>query len=251
MVGILTDITKCVGCQKCVQACQKENNCLPEKPEHKAKPEELFDTRWTSIIQKPNQHFIRKQCRHCLKPACVSSCPVTAMTESPEGPVIYNKKKCIGCRYCMIACPYGIPKYEWDSLAPAIKKCTLCSHRIVKGKEPACTEICPEKATIFGKREELIKEAKGRIKNNPKKYIPNVIGEYEIGGTSVLYLSDIPLDFLGFKTKMGKVSPADVSWNTIKLTPAIAGGMAFSMSALHWLIGRRIKIQKSKQRKRK
>ncbi len=249
MVGILTDITKCVGCQKCVSACRNENGCSPLRPEHKAKPEELFNTRWTSIVQKPKQHFIRKQCRHCLEPACVAVCPVGAMTKSQEGPVIYNKSLCIGCRYCMMACPYGIPRYEWDHLAPGITKCILCYHRIKKGKEPACTEICPEKATIFGKRKEILAEAKKRIKENQGMYVPQVIGEHEIGGTSVIYLSDIPLDFLTFNNEMGNLPPSDLSWKALKLTPAIAGGVVFSMAGLKWIIQRRITIQKNSKGK--
>lgn len=251
MVCILTDITKCVGCQKCIKACQEENNCSPERPGHKARQEELFYTRWTTIVQKPDQHFIRKQCRHCLEPACVSVCPVAAMSKSPEGPVIYNKGRCIGCRYCMIACPYGIPRYEWDSLAPGITKCSMCYHRIKDGREPACTEICPEKATIFGKRKKILSEAKKRIKENPGKYFPQVIGEHEIGGTSVIYLSDIPLDFLTYKSEMGNLPPTDLSWKTLKLTPAIAGGVVFSMAGIQWIIQRRITIQKNKEGKKK
>ncbi len=250
MVGILTDITKCVGCQKCIKACQNENECPPERPEHKARQGELFNTRWTTIIQKPGQHFVRRLCRHCEEPACVSVCPVAAMTKSPEGPVIYDKSRCMGCRYCMIACPYGIPRYDWDSLAPGVSKCIMCYHRIKKGSEPACTEACPEEATIFGKREELLAEAKRRIKDYPDKYIPTVFGEHEVGGTSVLYISDIPLDFLKFKSDMGKEPPSELSWKALKLTPTIAGGVVFSMAGIRWIIQRRIEIQKNRDKEK-
>jgi formate dehydrogenase iron-sulfur subunit len=243
MIGILTDITKCIGCEKCVQACQKENNCNPELPEHKAKPEELFSTRWTSIITQPQQHFIRRQCRHCVDPACVNVCPVGAMIKSHSGAVLYNKKKCIGCRYCMMACPYGIPRSEWESRAPGIKKCTLCHHRITKNQQPACTEICPENATIFGERADLIKKAKSRISQNTKKYKNHIYGEFEVGGTHILYISDIPLNFLGFKQAIGTDSMPSLSWKGIKLTPIIAGTVVTAMVSIRWIIKRRMQLQ--------
>ncbi|MFC1585388.1 4Fe-4S dicluster domain-containing protein [Fibrobacterota bacterium] len=242
MTGILTDITRCVGCEKCVNACQKENHCKPERPEHKRRPGELFDTRWTSIVQRPEQHFVRRQCRHCLHPACVSACPVGAMSRSVEGPVIYNKKRCIGCRYCMMACPYGIPRYEWDSLAPGVTKCIFCYHRVTRGKEPACTEACPEKATIFGDRKALLKEAKQRIQQNPGTYLPEVIGEHEAGGTSVLYLSDIKLDFLLFNHHMGNGPIPQISLKTLSAMPAAAGGICAVLAGIRWIIARRMRI---------
>ncbi len=248
MYGILTDITKCVGCEKCIHACQKENKCAPELPAHKANPEELFYTRWTSIIQKPQQHFVRKQCRHCLEPACVSVCPVGALMKSSEGPVTYDKGKCIGCRYCMMACPYGIPRYEWDSRAPAITKCTLCAHRLKEGKKPACTEACPEKATIFGKRKELLQEAKKRIKDKAKVYLPRVFGESEVGGTSILYVSDIDLSFLGFKKDLGNTALPGVSWKALRQTPLIAGTVLATMTGLQWIIGRRNTLRAQKRK---
>jgi len=239
--GILTDVTRCVGCQKCVKACQQENKCLSESPDQKSRPEELFNTRWTSIIRRPQQHFVRRQCRHCLDPACVSVCPVGAMIKTDTGPVVYDKSKCIGCRYC-------IPRYEWESLAPGVAKCTMCAHRLKDGKQPACTEACPEKATIFGKRDELLKEAKKRIKKYGNLYLSRVFGETEVGGASVLYVSDVDLSFLGFKKDLGSKSLPGVSWQALRQTPLIAGTVVAVMTGLEWIIGRRIKLQAEKKK---
>lgn len=253
MVGILTDITKCVGCRKCVSACQSENRCAPEMPMQKAFPEKLFHTRWTSVLQKMDQksqpRFVRKHCRHCLHPSCVSVCPVGALKITKEGHVLYDKGICLGCRYCLLACPYGIPRYEWNSRIPAVTKCTLCFSRIAEGKEPACTEACPEKATIFGKRDDLIQEAKKRIRDNPDRYIDKVYGEHELGGTSVLYISDIELDFLGLDGNFSEKPMPELTWNILKQTPAIAGVMGVSMSFFYWFTRRKRTVVKTEKKK--
>lgn len=242
MKAILTDITMCVGCRRCVSACRKENVKQAETLELKAKPAELGDTRWTTIVQKPQQHFVRKHCRHCLNPACVAVCPVGALTKSNLGPILYNKRRCIGCRYCMMACPFSIPRYQWSSLVPGITKCTMCHHRIKEGKETACTEACLEKATIFGDRKSLLKEARKRIAANKQGYLPIIVGEKGFGGTGVLYVTDISLDFLTYHKNLTDHSPVELSWNTLKLTPVIAGGVAVTMTGIQWLIQRRMKL---------
>ena len=124
--AILTDITKCIGCLKCVSACKESNKLEMDVPRVWQKKDGLSAENWTSIIQKPDKHFIRKQCRHCLEPACASVCPVGALHKTEEGAVVYDKEKCIGCRYCMMACPYGIPRYDWDEPVPYVRKCILC-----------------------------------------------------------------------------------------------------------------------------
>jgi formate dehydrogenase iron-sulfur subunit len=250
MIGILTDTTKCVGCEKCVHACQSVNKCAPERPEQKARPGELFDTRWTTIVGRTgteSPRFVRRHCRHCLNPACVSVCPVGAMQKTAEGPVIYRKNRCIGCRYCMLACPFGIPRSEWESLAPSIRKCTFCFERTLHGGKPACTEACPEGATIFGSREELLLEARKRIADNPGKYIDRIYGETDFGGTSVLYLSDISLDFLSFDRAAGDKPAPDLSWGFLKETPVISGAVGLSMAFLYWLWRRRAKVAEEKK----
>ncbi|MEW5946168.1 MAG: 4Fe-4S dicluster domain-containing protein, partial [bacterium] len=191
--AILTDVTKCIGCEKCVEACKTANNLGPDVPLRDANPDGLSATRWTSIISMPGKRYVRKHCRHCLEPACVSACPVGALRKTKEGPVIYDAGRCIGCRYCMMACPYGVPRYDWASAVPYVRKCVMCYPRLREGLQPACTEACPREATVFGSRDDLIEEARGRIRDNPGRYIKRVFGERDVGGTSVLYVSDIAL----------------------------------------------------------
>lgn len=239
MIAILTDTTKCIGCHKCVSACVKHNDLEKQIPAPQQLSDGLSGDRYTSIIKKPGERYVRKQCRHCVEPACASACIVGALQKTELGPVIYDKKKCIGCRYCMMACPYQIPRYEWDSAYPAVKKCTFCYDRTSKGKEPACTEACPEGATIFGDRDKLITEAKRRIKKYPHQYIDKVYGEFEVGGTSVIYISDIPLGFLGWKDDLGKQPLPELTWNALSKVPAEFLGMGAAMTGIFWIIGRR------------
>ena len=181
--AILTDVTKCIGCLECVAACKATYSLKMDLPKTWQKNDGLSASNWTSVLQKPGDHYVRKQCRHCLEPACVSACPVGALSKTPEGPVIYDNDKCLGCRYCMMSCPYGIPRYDWDKPVPYIRKCIMCYQKIQDGelKEPACTNACPTSATIFGDRDELIKEAVELTKTLwkdpavPRKYRVNYI----------------------------------------------------------------------------
>ncbi len=245
--AILTDITKCIGCLKCVSACKKENKLEMDVPRIWQKNDGLSAENWTSIIHKPGNHYIRKQCRHCLEPACVTVCPVGALRKTETGAVVYDKKKCIGCRYCMMACPYGIPRYDWDEPVPYVRKCTLCYDKLRNNQQPACTEACPEKATIFGERDELLKLAHQEIKDNPNKYINKVWGEFEIGGTSVLYLSDIDLGFLSYQTKLGTKSLPQTTTPAMKAVPYAFVGMGGAMLGLNWIINRRNKMKKPEE----
>ncbi|MEW6200875.1 MAG: 4Fe-4S dicluster domain-containing protein [bacterium] len=242
--AILTDVTKCIGCEECVAACKKTNSLGDDLPVCDAPDDGLSATRWTSVIRKPKKHYVRKQCRHCLNPACVSVCPVGALQKTSIGAVTYDSTKCIGCRYCMMACPYGVPRYDWGKSVPYVRKCILCYDRLIAGKQPACTEACPAEATIFGDRGALLAEGKRRIQAAPKKYIPMVFGEFEIGGTSVLYLSDIKLDFLGWQKDLGAEPLPELTWNAINKVPSMFFGVGLLMSGVYWVIDRRIKLQK-------
>jgi len=244
--AILTDVTKCTGCEKCVEACVQANNLGEYTPGGSLHVQDEGDglsaRRWTAVVAEPGQHFVRKQCRHCLEPACVSACPVGAMQKTPEGPIIYDKSICMGCRYCMMACPFGIPRYEWGSAVPYVNKCTLCYGRLKEGKLPACVEACPEKATIFGDRDDLLAEAASRLKAEPKKYIPHIYGEHEVGGTSVLYISDISLDFLNYKNPLPADPVPDKTWAVMQQIPTVAVAMTVVSSGLYWIIERRVRM---------
>jgi len=154
--GMLFDSTKCIGCGACEAAC-KEQNGLPRR----------IDARttaytWTKVEKKRGAH-VRRLCMHCLSPTCVSVCPVAAMKKTRNGPVTYDSKQCIGCRYCIMACPFDVPKYEWDSALPIVGKCVMCAPRVAKGQPTACASVCPTGATTFGDRDALITEARARI----------------------------------------------------------------------------------------
>lgn len=214
--GCLTDLTQCVGCRSCEKACNEANKLpSPDRPfddgsvfNEKRRPTAKAYTvvnRYNNQ-KDPSKPIYRKvQCNHCNEPACASACPIHAYTKTPEGAVLYDPEKCFGCRYCMIACPFYVPAYDYDSpFEPKIVKCVLCYDRIKTGGIPACAEACPAGAITFGKREELLKIAKKKIMDNPDRYIDHVYGEHEIGGTSWLYISGVPFEQLDFPSNLPK-----------------------------------------------
>lgn len=211
-LGVLVDTTVCIGCRKCEWACNDVNN-LPNKSLAEFEDKSVFKKQrrpdasaYTVVNQYDNPHNsalpynVKVQCMHCNDAACVSACIVGALTKHPEtGAVHYDAWKCIGCRYCMAACPFQIPAYEYhNALTPEVRKCTFCFERITKdGGVPGCVEICPVGALTFGKRTELIQIAHERIARQPERYIDHVYGEHELGGTSWMYLSGKPMEELG------------------------------------------------------
>ena len=215
--GLLYDATLCIGCKACVTAC-KDANGLPADT---AGPHGLWDrpddlnAKTKNIIKLyrsgDTTSFVKRQCMHCVDPACVGACMMGALKKREYGIVSWDGSKCVGCRYCQIACPYNIPKFEWEMAGfynPKIVKCELCRHRLAEGRDPACTEVCPRHAVIYGTREELLKEAHRRIAANPTLYQPNVYGEHDGGGTQVLYLSHVPFDKLGLPALGGESAAA-------------------------------------------
>jgi Fe-S-cluster-containing dehydrogenase component len=141
--------------------------------------------------------FVKAQCMHCLDPACTSACMLGALKKREKGIVSYDASLCIGCRYCQMVCPFNVPKFEWAKVAPKIVKCELCRHRLAEGKLPACVEVCPRGAVIYGTRADLLAEAKRRLAAHPDRYVPKVYGEHDGGGTQCLYLAAVPFEKLG------------------------------------------------------
>jgi len=249
---ILNDVTRCIGCEECVAACKKINDLPAEDPPPRVGRSKsgLTATRWTSIVRRPEGANVRIQCRHCLEPACVSVCPVGALQKTPEGPVVYDKSLCMGCRYCMMACPYGIPHYEWNSLNPSVRKCILCYDKLFAGgtDRPACVRDCPKEATSFGSRETMLAEARRRIAAEPDRYIDHVWGEHELGGSSVLYISHVDLSFLAWQDPkwLGQGALPDLTWAALRKVPAEFIGMGVLMTGIWWVIDRRIRLQKER-----
>jgi Fe-S-cluster-containing dehydrogenase component len=228
--AVLVDTTRCIGCRSCEAACAEQNG-LPAPAEP---PYDVFAQRRTTTtsaytvvnraIEKApdgSERYAKTQCLHCVSPGCASACPVRALEKSPAGPVVYHADRCIGCRYCMVACPFGVPKYEYEKAVPYVRKCTFCSERQAQGLKPACVEACPAEALQFGRREALLLEAKRRVFAPDSGYVPHVYGERESGGTSWLYISDVSLDSLGLRTDVGELSPSDRTDGALSTVPVV------------------------------
>jgi formate dehydrogenase beta subunit len=213
-VGLLYDATLCIGCKTCTIACRDANGLEPDTTGIASKlynaPVDLSARAKTVIklySENGTRSYVKAQCMHCVDPACASACMLGALKKRELGIVSYDADLCIGCRYCEVGCPFGVPKFEFEKAAPKIVKCELCKERLADGKEPACTEVCPRKAVIFGRRSELLKEAKRRIADNPGRYVAKVYGETDGGGTQVLYLSHVPFEKLGLPSLGDEPAP--------------------------------------------
>lgn len=218
--GVLVDTTACIGCRKCEWACNESNN-LPLQTLESFETKEVFEMQrrpdadhYTVVneIKNPekpeNPSYVKMQCMHCLEPACYSACLVTAFTKTEDGAVVYNEDRCMGCRYCMVACPFQMPAYEYgESLAPVVQKCEFCADRTADGGVPACVEVCPTQCLTYGKRDKLIEYAHATIENEPDKYQQHIYGEHEAGGTNWMYISDRPFSELGLPT-VGTIAPS-------------------------------------------
>jgi Fe-S-cluster-containing dehydrogenase component len=208
--SVLVDTTRCVGCRTCEDSCAEQNKLPDPETGDDSVLEKSRDTSVSrfSVINRFNtskgEIFAKKQCMHCNQPACVAACLVKAMYKTEGGPVIWRGDRCMGCRFCMISCPFDIPKFEFHSADPRIRKCIWCYDRLRKGEPPACVENCPEEALVMGQRRDLIREARKRIVNNPGRYVDHIYGEHEVGGTGWLYLSAVPFEQLGFDTGVGQ-----------------------------------------------
>jgi formate dehydrogenase iron-sulfur subunit len=229
--GVLVDTTLCVGCRACEAACAEANVlAFPEKPGEdsvfaslrKTSPDSFtVVNRATAKSPAGEERFAKTQCMHCVTPACASGCVVKALEKTAAGPVVYHADRCLGCRYCMIACPFSVPKYEYSSNTPIVKKCTFCAARQAKGQPPACTSVCPSGALLFGKRADLLEEAKSRIYRNPGKYVHKIYGEDEAGGTSWLYISDVPFESLRLPQGIERKSYPEMADGALSAVPFV------------------------------
>ncbi len=276
-MGILYDATLCIGCKACEVGCKKVNNMPMEHTEVESNlgVSGIWDS-GTDLNSKtlnkikayrngtgmtrnnPDNgfSFVKRACMHCVDPDCVSACPVTALTkDSNTGIVAYDKDACIGCRYCQVACPFNIPKFEFDEAFPEIVKCEMCSHVLAEGGIPGCCEFCPTGASLFGPVEELLQEAKRRLKLKPGEeytypvsslnggevtvrpaatYVDYIYGEYETGGTQYLLLSAVPFEKLGlpklaYRSAASKSETLQHSIYKGLIAPiAVLGGLLFA-----------------------
>jgi formate dehydrogenase iron-sulfur subunit len=234
--GILIDTTKCIGCYACEEACgERWGN--PSSDIHK-----LSCTKNTTVLEV-NGTYVPRLCMHCKEPTCVSVCPVGAFMKTPEGPVVYDESKCMGCRYCLQACPFDVPKYEWDNLNPRVTKCDLCHDRVMKGEKPACVEACPAEARIFGPLEDLLTMATKTIQENPGMYEPHVYGANEAGGTSILYLADKPFEQLGLKSNLPDHPMPTLTWAILSKIPNYVFWGGSLLAGIWWITNRRKEVQ--------
>jgi formate dehydrogenase iron-sulfur subunit len=244
--AILYDATTCVGCLECEKACATQNG-LPYDDEV-AKVKKTSDTKFTYVAVKSDtgeDKYMRNLCMHCLDPTCVSVCPVKALTKTKEGPVVYDASKCMGCRYCMMACPFQIPKYEWTKAIPTIKKCIMCTDRVAAGKQTACAEACPTGATLFGERDLLLVEARKRINENPLQYVNHIYGEKEAGGTGVLMMSSIRFADWGLPMNLGTESLPSITAGVLSHVPDVVALGSAVLGGIYWITHRREIVAKA------
>lgn len=230
--GFLIDASRCIDCRACMIACSVQNDVPMEHTRIWMKD--------TGIIgEYPDfKHYTAiYHCMHCTDPSCVSACTVGALQQNVDGIVTYDRDRCIGCRYCMYACPFEVPHFEWDQQLALIVKCDMCVSRLAEGEQPACAATCPTEAIQFGDREEMLAKAHERIQSQPERYVDHIFGEHENGGTSTFYISPVPFEQLGFPTTDRTVSPAYFNrLATEKGTPIIAGTAALGMTGIYLAI---------------
>jgi formate dehydrogenase iron-sulfur subunit len=246
-MALLYDMTRCGGCRECIAACM-EGHDFPGDPEEVT---ELSATAYTALDEFDEDYSYRKLCRHCVTPSCASACPAGALIKQPLGPVSYDASKCMGCRYCITACPFDVPKYEWDKAVPAVRKCDMCWDLVQEGGTPRCADVCRYEATMYGTREELIAEAWSRIEDDPDEYHPHVYGEHELGGTSVLFLTPVPVEQLGFDPAFGTDPIPARTKAVLEQLPGIGVTACAGLFALSWIIRRRNEVQAFEARERR
>jgi Fe-S-cluster-containing dehydrogenase component len=257
--GVLFDSTRCIGCRKCEEGCNKVNE-LPE-PDQSFRDLSVLDSQrrttpeaYTVVNRFDNAGgnlgplYRKIQCNHCLEPACASACFVQAFKKTETGAVTYDASVCVGCRYCMIACPFEIPTYEYDSaFSPRVMKCTLCHPRIVKGLLPGCVEVCPTEALTYGRREDLLRIGRERIRRFPDRYVNHIYGENEMGGTSWLYLSEVPFKDIGMREDLGVTPAPKLTSGALSAVPVVVGLWPVLLGGVYAINKRKEKIEKQEK----
>lgn len=251
--GVLFDVTKCIGCGSCTVACKLWNDLEFSEGNAHGFDVKLTEDNWTTIQYhdvKNNEgqsvfRFAKHQCMHCLDPSCVSVCFAKAIVVDDNGAVVYSPQKCVGCRYCLIACPYDIPKYEWNKVFPSVMKCQLCSDKLAAGESPSCASVCPTGAITFGDRDELLGKAKAIIAKD-NSYVNEVYGEKQGGGTRWMFISDVPFAELGFPAAVPNKSIPGMVHDYSKWKPGIFLGATVLFGAVGIYTKRRLKIEEEK-----
>lgn len=234
-MGMLTDLTLCMGCRKCEWACRDANHLPEHKPlaayddkavfQRRRRPDALSLTvvnKYDAEGADKSEVHVKSQCMHCFEPACASACLVGAYRKTAEGPVVYDATACIGCRYCLVACPFEMPAYTYDSaMQPVVRKCMMCFDRIAEGKAPACASICPVEAITFGRRSDLLQLARKKIESDPLRYVEHIYGEHEAGGTCWLYIAGRPFEELGFPSNIDTSPYAERTAHFLSTVPFI------------------------------
>ena len=252
-VGVLVDTTRCIGCRSCEVACSEANsNFVPDVKSDNAL-EKVRDTsdKQLTVVNRFNtekgQVFVKRQCMHCWQAACAAMCLVNAMAKTREGPVTWDGDKCVGCRFCMVACPFDIPKAEYHSWNPRIMKCSMCYERLQAGKRPACVEACPTDTLMFGPKRQLMEVARHRVYSHPDKYVHQIYGEHEAGGTGFLYLSAVPFSQIGFRTDLGTTPYPEYTKPFLVSVPLILFGVPALLLGLSELTDRKKEVRENRE----
>ena len=221
--GILYDSTRCVGCRTCEYECAVAHG-LPE-PAADVEAVRATSDKCNTVVNtfqtSKGEAFVKRQCMHCNEPACCAACLTKAMHKDLTGPVTWNGDKCMGCRYCMVSCPFDSPKFEFDSTNPKIQKCDMCFEKQKAGEKPTCVANCPNDALMYGTRRDLIKEARRRIYEKPESYVDHIYGEHEVGGTGWLNIAAVPFKELGMNTSVQNSSYPSLTKGFLYSVPSI------------------------------
>jgi formate dehydrogenase iron-sulfur subunit len=240
-VAVLVDSTLCLGCRGCEVACSEAND-LPEPADDNMEVRRTTTTQALTVVNRyelesGDDRYVKIQCMHCLEPACASACLVRALEKTSSGAVVYHADRCLGCRYCMISCQFDVPRFEYEKAVPLVRKCSFCAGRQASSEAPACVEACPAGALAFGRRSEMLLEAKKRVFQEPDRYVHHVYGEREAGGTSWLYIGDAPFERLGLPA-VGERSNAEAASGALAAVPLVMTLWPTLLVGL-WAINRR------------